>query len=323
MFLASYLVTTGVFEYKLGASDVLTFAFCMGMLGRPVRTFAKVYPHFMEAVAASERVFEVFDVEPDVREAPDATELPPIAGSISFKNVTFAYDEEPVLEDVSFDVKRGQVVAIVGHSGAGKSTLLDLIPRFIDPDQGSVEIDGVDIRSATFDSLRGQIAVVSQDPFLFQTGIDENIRYGRSDATDEEVVAAAKAANIHDFIAELPEGYGTLCGERGVKLSGGQRQRITIARAVLKDAPILILDEATSSLDAESQRLVRDALNRLMADRTTFVIAHRLSTVQYAERIVVLRQGRLVEIGSHAELIDARGEYWGLYETEFEKDSGT
>ena len=322
MFLASYLVTTGLFGYTLPPASVLMFAFCMGMLARPIRALAKVYPHFMEAIAASERVFELLDLEPEVSDAPDAAEQPPIAESIAFKNVTFAYDEEPVLKDVSFDVKRGQVIAIVGHSGAGKSTLLDLIPRFIDPDKGSVEIDGVDVRNVTLDSLRRQIAVVSQDPFLFQTAIRENIRYGRLDATDEEIVEAAKAANIHDFIADLPEGYDTLCGERGVKLSGGQRQRITIARAILKDAPILILDEATSSLDAESQRLVRDALNRLMTHRTTFVIAHRLSTVQHAERIAVLRQGRLVEIGSHAELIEARGEYWGLYETEFEKDSG-
>ena len=322
MFLASYLVTTGVFNYKLEAPDVITFAFCMGMLARPIRSFAKVYPHFMEAVAASERVFELLDREPKVCDAPDAAEQPPIAESIAFKNVTFAYDEEPVLDDISFNVKRGQVVAIVGHSGAGKSTLLDLIPRFIEPDKGSVEIDGVDVRRMTLDSLRRQIAVVSQDPFLFQTAVADNIRYGRLDAVDEEVVEAAKAANIHDFIADLPEGYDTLCGERGVKLSGGQRQRITIARAILKDAPILILDEATSSLDAESQRLVRDALNRLMTHRTTFVIAHRLSTVQHADRIVVLRDGRLVEAGSHAELIEARGEYWRLYETEFQSDPG-
>ena len=323
MFFSSYLVTTGLFGYTLAPANVMAFGFCMGMLAKPIRSLARVYPHFMEAVAASERVFEILDVEPEVREAPDAIELPPIAESISFKNVTFAYDEENVLQDISFDVRRGQVIAVVGHSGAGKSTLLDLIPRLIDPDAGCVEIDGVDIRRATFDSLRRQIAVVSQDPFLFQTAIGENIRYGRLAATDEEVVAAAKAANIHDFIAALPEGYDTLCGERGVKLSGGQRQRITIARAVLKDAPILILDEATSSLDAESQRLVRDALNLLMTHRTTFVIAHRLSTVQHAERIAVLREGRLVEIGSHAELIQARGEYWRLYETEFERDSGS
>jgi len=318
MFLSSYLVTTGVLGYKLEAPDVLTFAFCMGMLARPIRNLARVYPHFMEAVAASERVFEILDVEPEIQEAPDAAGLPPVAKSISFRNITFAYEDTPVLDDISFEVGRGQVVAVVGHSGAGKSTLLDLIPRFYDPDRGCIEIDGVDIRKATLDSLRGQIAVVSQDPFLFQTAIGDNIRYGRVGATHDEVVDAAKAANIHDFITTLPEGYETLCGERGVKLSGGQRQRITIARAVLKDAPILILDEATSSLDAESQRLVRDALHRLMEHRTTFVIAHRLSTVQHAEKIIVLRDGRLVETGSHDELLDARGEYWRLYQTEFE-----
>ncbi len=320
MFLASRLVTEGIFGYRMQATNVLMFAFCMGMFSRPVKNLARMYQHFMEAIAASERVFEVLDVEPKIQELPDAVELPALSGSIAFRDVTFAYDDAPVLDGVSFEVARGQIVAVVGHSGAGKSTLLDLIPRFYDPGSGVVEIDGTDVRRATLDSLRGQIAVVSQDPFLFQTTIRENIRYGRPETTDDDVIEAAKAANIDEFIAGLPEGYDTLCGERGVKLSGGQRQRITIARAVLKDAPILILDEATSSLDAESQRLVHEALQRLMEDRTTFVIAHRLSTVQHADTIVVLRDGRLVEAGAHADLLAARGEYWRLYETELQGD---
>ena len=318
MFMAAYMVTTGLFGVRLEPTDVLMFSGCMLMLYRPIKAFTKAYPDFMESVVASERVFEVFDRKPEVEDEPGAVELRPMERSIAFRNVTFAYESAEVLRDISFEVKRGEVVAVVGHSGAGKSTLLDMIPRFYDPQSGSVELDGVDIRRGTLASLRRQIAVVSQDPFLFQTTIRDNIRYGRLDATDDEVVAAAKAANIHDFIMTLPEGYGTLCGERGMKLSGGQRQRITIARAVLKDAPILILDEATSSLDTESERLVRDALGRLMERRTTFVIAHRLSTVQHADRILVLRDGRLAEAGTHAELIEAKGEYWRLYNTEFE-----
>jgi subfamily B ATP-binding cassette protein MsbA len=317
MFFASYLVTTGVFGIRLSPPDVMAFGGCMFMLYRPIKGFARVLPNFMQSVAASERVFEVLDLPPE-QEPEDAVELPPIRRSIAFRNVSFAYDGPLVLEDISFEVPRGAVVAVVGHSGAGKSTLLDLIPRFYDPLSGRIEIDGVDIRRATLHSLRRQIAVVSQEPFLFRTTIAQNIRYGRPDATDDQVVDAAKAANIHEFIEELPRGYETLCGERGVNLSGGQRQRITIARAVLKDAPILILDEATSSLDAESQRLVHDALQRLMEHRTTFVIAHRLSTVQHADTIVVLREGHLVEVGTHEELIRAQGEYWQLYKTEFE-----
>ena len=318
MFLAAFLVTTGVFGIRLSPPDVLVFAGCMGMLYRPIKTLARVYPNFMESIAASERVFQLFDLEPEVAEAPDAVELPLVGRSLAFRHVSFAYDGPRVLEDVDFEVPRGQVAAVVGHSGAGKSTLLDLIPRFYDPSSGSVEIDGTDIRRATLRSLRGQIAVVSQDPFLFQTSIRENIRYGRLDATDDELVDAATGANIHEFVQTLPEGYDTVCGERGVKLSGGQRQRITIARAILKDAAILLLDEATSSLDAESERLVHEALQRLMQHRTTFVIAHRLSTVQHADRIIVLREGRLVETGTHNDLLRARGEYWRLYETQFD-----
>ncbi len=323
MFIAAFLVTTGVFGVRLSPPDVIAFSGCMLLLYRPIKAFTKAYPEFMESIAASERVFELLDIEPEVREAPDAIELQPIAQSIAFRNVTFSYDGPVVLHDITFDVRRGQMVAIVGHSGAGKSTLLDLVPRFYDPNPGTIEIDGIDIRKATLRSLRRQIAVVSQDPFLFHSSIADNIRYGRLGADDNDIVAAATAANIHDFIKSLPQGYDTLCGERGVKLSGGQRQRITIARAILKDAPILILDEATSSLDTESEQLVREALDRLMTHRTTFVIAHRLSTVQNADLIIVLRDGRLIEKGTHAELIEMRGEYWRLYKTQFEASAST
>jgi ATP-binding cassette, subfamily B, bacterial MsbA len=320
MFAASYLVTTGLWGVSLSPPDVMAFAACMLMLYRPIRVVAKAYPEFMETVAASERVFEILDHQAEVQEAPDAIDLPPIAESITFRNVSFRYEEPLVLDDVSFEVKRGEVVAIVGRSGAGKSTLLDLIPRFYDPNSGLIEIDGVDLRKVTLASLRSQIAIVSQDPFLFRTTIRNNIALARPEAGHDEVVAAARAANIHEFIEALPEGYDTICGERGIRLSGGQRQRITIARAIMKNAPILLLDEATSSLDAESQALVQDALHLLMEHRTTFVIAHRLSTVQRADKLAVLKAGRLVEMGTHAELIENQGEYWDLYHHEFASD---
>jgi subfamily B ATP-binding cassette protein MsbA len=319
MYVAALMVRPeGWLGLSLTPADVTVFGGAVFLLFKPIKTFAAQYSRFVESVAASERVFQLFDERPQITDAPDAIELPPIERSLAFRHVSFSYGGPLVLEDIDFEVARGQVTAIVGHSGAGKSTLLDLIPRFYDPTEGRVEIDGVDIRRATLASLRDQIAIVSQEPFLFQASVADNIRYGRLDATDGEIEAAARAANIHEFVAELADGYATICGERGVKLSGGQRQRLTIARAVLKDAPILILDEATSSLDAESQRLVRDALNRLMEHRTTFVIAHRLSTVQHADVLVVLREGRVVEMGSHAELLAAEGEYFRLYQTEFE-----
>jgi subfamily B ATP-binding cassette protein MsbA len=308
----------GLFGLSLSPGDVTVFAGAMFLMYKPIKTFAAQYSRFAESIAASERVFQLLDIQPQIKDAPGAIELPPIQRSLAFRDVSFSYGGPMVLRSINFEVARGQVTAIVGHSGSGKSTLLDLIPRFYDPTDGGVEIDGVDIRTATLGSLRDQIAIVSQEPFLFQASVADNIRYGRLDATDDEIEAAARAANIHDFIAGLDDRYDTICGERGVKLSGGQRQRLTIARAILKDAPILILDEATSSLDAESQRLVRDALRRLMAQRTTFVIAHRLSTVQHADVLVVLREGRVVEMGTHADLLAAGGEYFRLYQTEFD-----
>ncbi|MBM4087676.1 MAG: ATP-binding cassette domain-containing protein, partial [Planctomycetes bacterium] len=222
-----------------------------------------------------------------------------------------------VLQDITFEVRKGEVAAIVGESGAGKTTLLDLVPRFYDPQQGCIEVDGIDLRRIRRASLLDHIAVVTQQTFLFNRSIADNIRSGRKHATFEEVQEAAKVAKIHDFVVSLPQGYDTVVGELGVKLSGGQRQRIAIARAVLKNAAILILDEATSALDSESERQVQEALNNLMQGRTTFVIAHRLSTIQHADKIVVLKAGRIVEMGTHAQLLAANGEYRRLYQTQF------
>ncbi len=276
--------------------------------------FGALHLRVNQSLAAIGRVGEVLSREPDVRERPDARPLPAVKGQIALRNVSFRYaDGEEVLSGVDLEIAPGQVCALVGPSGAGKTSLANLIMRFYDPTEGSVEMDGSDIRDVTLNSLRAQIGLVPQETILFGGTIEDNIRYGRAGATGEEVVAAAKAANAHEFIGELPQGYDTEVGERGVKLSGGQRQRIAIARALLKDPRILILDEATSSLDAASETLVKEALERLMEGRTTLVIAHRLSTIQNADRIVVLSDGRIAEEGRHAELLARGGTYARLY----------
>jgi subfamily B ATP-binding cassette protein MsbA len=276
-----------------------------------------VNANLQQAIAASERIFEMLDTHTEVRELPDAVPLAPLEHEIEFSDVGFGYEEGPgrILRGVSFRVGAGQMVAIVGRSGAGKTTLVNLLPRFYDITAGSILIDGVDIRRVTVASLRTQIGIVTQETVLFDDTIARNIAYGSADATLEAVHAAARAANAHDFIAALPRGYETMIGERGQRLSGGQRQRIAIARALLKNAPILVLDEATSSLDAESELLVQDALANLMLNRTSFVIAHRLSTIRRADAIIVLEHGRVVEIGRHDELL-ARpdGTYATLYQ---------
>jgi subfamily B ATP-binding cassette protein MsbA len=283
-----------------------------------VKKLAKSYAKLQESLAGASRVFELLDQHPSITDNPDAIELKKIEKTVSFKNVNFAYDSIPVLKDINLTVEKGQIIAIVGESGAGKSTMLDLVPRFYDPLSGAVEIDGTDIRLIKRDSLLEHIAIVSQQTFLFNRSFKDNILCGRRDASLEEVKNAAKAANIHDFITSLPDGYDALVGEQGVKLSGGQRQRVTIARAILKNAPILILDEATSSLDSESEMLVQEALDHLMEGKTTFVIAHRLSTIRHADRILVLKDGFLVETGTHDELIEKEGEYKKLYRIQFE-----
>ncbi len=283
-----------------------------------VKKLAKSYAKLQESLAGACRVFELLDQHPSVTDTPDAIELKKIEKTVSFKNVNFAYDSIPVLKDINLTVEKGQIIAIVGESGAGKSTMLDLVPRFYDPLSGAVEIDGTDIRLIKRDSLLEHIAIVSQQTFLFNRSFKDNILCGRRDASLEEIEDAAKAANIHDFITSLPDGYDALVGEQGVKLSGGQRQRVTIARAILKNAPILILDEATSSLDSETEMLVQEALDHLMEGKTTFVIAHRLSTIRHADRILVLKDGYLVETGTHDELIEKEGEYKKLYRVQFE-----
>lgn len=285
-------------------------------------SLVNLYSQFQEALGATRRVFQLMDTEPDVRDQPDAQALMTVEGRITLQNVSFAYeDQHDVLANIDLSIAPGEVIALVGPSGAGKSTLFNLIPRFYDPTEGRIEIDGVDLRAVTQSSLRQQIAVVPQETLLFGGTIRENIRYGKLDATDHQLIAAAKAANAHDFITELPNGYETIVGERGVRLSGGQRQRVAIARAILKDARILLLDEATSSLDSESENEVQEALTRLMQERTTIIIAHRLSTIRVANRIAVLDKGHLVELGTHDQLMaKPDGLYAHLYKLQFEQE---
>jgi len=302
-------------------SEMGTFAGAAVFISQPIRQLAKGYSRLQEALAASDRLFDLIDLHTQEIEAPDAVAIDGVSREITFDKICFAYEgEQHVLEDISFTAPAGKVIAIIGETGAGKSTLLDLIPRFHDPDRGSIRIDGNDTREIKRKSLIAQVAVVGQSPFLFNRSILSNIRYGRLDATAAEIENAAVLAGIHDFVVSLPQGYDTAVGERGSYLSGGQRQCITIARAILKNAPILILDEATSNLDASSEQLVHRALSNLMKGRTTFVIAHRLNTVRRADLIVVLKNGRVVEQGRHDELIRLKGEYHRLYTIQFQPE---
>ncbi len=295
------------------------------MVATPVSSLAGLYSQFQSAIGATERLFELLDTNPSIEESPNAITLPAVMGNVAFEQVNFRYNENVhVMEEVSFSAESGQVIALVGPSGAGKTTLVNLIPRFYDVTSGVITIDGNDIRNVTLNSLRQQIGIVPQETTLFSDTVYNNILYGKLDATAQEVEAAAQAANAHDFIlSDLPDGYATLVGERGVKLSGGQRQRVAIARAILKDPRILILDEATSSLDSESERLVQDALERLMQGRTSFVIAHRLSTIINADRILVLDKGRILEQGTHNELLsNPDGLYTRLHAMQFNWELG-
>jgi subfamily B ATP-binding cassette protein MsbA len=318
------IIFYGGYAVILGTSTPGTFFSFLAallMLYQPVKSLSSVQNVFQEGLAAAVRVFGLMDREPEIADAPGAATLPTLAQEIGYVSVSFAYDgRENVLHDISFTVRRGEVVALVGPSGAGKSTLLNLLPRFYDATGGAIMIDGHDIRTVTLASLRGQIGVVTQQTILFNDTVRHNIAYGRLTATEAEIVQALKDARAYDFVMAMPQGLDTLIGEQGVRLSGGERQRLAIARALLKDPPILILDEATSSLDSESEREVQQALDRLIIGRTTLVIAHRLSTVRNADRIIAMEDGRIREIGNHAELLAADGLYRRLYEMQFARE---
>jgi ABC-type multidrug transport system fused ATPase/permease subunit len=305
----------------LSVGTMIAFYAYLGSLYLPLQRFSELSVVVSNSLAAIDRIFEFFDIRPEVAEARDARPLQGAAGRVSFREVSFSYSSRrnghPVLSAIALDVEPGETIAIVGRSGAGKSTLVSLIPRFYDVSEGAVCIDGIDVRRLTLSSLRDHIGIVPQDPILFSGTLQENLLYGKPDATEAGVLVAARAANADEFIAQLPEGYLTIVGERGIRLSGGQRQRVAIARTFLKDPPILILDEATAALDSESENLIHDALRRLMRGRTTFIIAHRLSTVMNADRIVVIDQGTIREIGRHADLLARDGVYALLYEEQF------
>jgi ATP-binding cassette, subfamily B, bacterial MsbA len=308
---------TNVMNGTRSASEFFSFITAMVLVFNPVKRLLSSYNNMQRSIGAAERVFEVMDEKPEIVDAPDARDLGKASGAMEFRDVHFKYGDEYVLQGVNLQARRGEVIALVGPSGGGKTTLVSLITRFYDPTRGAVLMDGVDIRSRTIKSLLSQIALVDQETILFNDTIANNIRYGHTEASDAEVEAAARAAFAHDFVLELPEGYETNIGDRGVRLSGGQRQRLCIARAILKDAPILILDEATSALDTESEQMVQQAINNLMASRTTFVIAHRLSTITHADRIIVLEKGVIAEMGSHQALLENDGLYSRLHGMQF------
>lgn len=307
---------------ELGAGDFMTFVLAMFSMIKPVKSLSQVQIQLQEGMAAAQRVFEVIDTPERITEKPEAVNCKRFEQAVSYDSVSFSYNEnEPVLKQVSFTVEPGDVVAIVGPSGAGKSTLLDLLPRFYDPQQGKITVDGIDIRDLSLASLRGLMGIVTQETYLFNDTIRNNIAYGLEGIEESRIIDAAMMANAHEFIGQFEHGYDTVVGNRGVMLSGGQRQRLAIARALLKNPQILIFDEATSSLDTESEVLVQQAIERLMEGRTTLVIAHRLSTVRHADRILVLSEGEIVEQGTHAELMRYNGLYARLYSMQFRDDA--
>jgi len=313
-----------VMRGRMEVGTLVAFNAYITFIFPPIVRFVDLSTVFQRANTSLENVFTLLDTKPEVADLPDAPALPPVRGEVEFRDVSFDYEAElpgngrpRTLSDVSFAIPAGKVVAIVGPSGSGKSTIINLIARFYDVASGAVLVDGHDIRSVTTDSLRQQIGIVLQESVLFSGTLEDNIKYGRPDATREEILDAAVAANAHEFITQLPDGYATVVGERGTKLSGGQRQRLAIARAILKDPRILIFDEATSALDTQSERLIQQAMERLMKNRTSFIIAHRLSTIQQADIILVMEQGRLAEQGTHAELLARGGLYSKLHALQF------
>jgi ATP-binding cassette subfamily B protein len=314
-----------VLQGRLTLGELVAFTAYLGQLAVPVRRLGQLVPNLATAAAAAARVFDILDAESEVRDAPGAIPLPPVRGRIIFDHVSFAYfGGARVLDDISFAAQPGQVIALIGTTGSGKSTVINLIPRFYDATAGRITIDGYDIRQVTRNSLRGQIAIVLQETTLFATTIRENIAFGCPNASEAEIVAAARAAQAHDFIMATAQGYDTLVGERGITLSGGQRQRIAIARALLKDPRILILDDATASVDTATEQLIQHALERLMQGRTAFVIAQRLSTLRMADLILVLEQGRIVARGTHDELLRTSGLYAEIYQQQIrgKEDAG-
>ncbi len=309
-----------VIRGSLTVGTIVAFVALLGRLYGPAAQLASVHIDFMTALALFHRIFEYMDLEPEIADPPKAVALPMVEGRITFDNVGFGYRADiPALRGVSFDVEPGQLAALVGPSGAGKTTITYLVPRFYDPTSGSVRIDGHDLRELSIESVRRRLGVVTQETFLFHSSIRENLLYSRDGATDDEIVAACKAAHIHDFISSLPEGYETVVGERGYRLSGGEKQRVAIARVILKDPRILIMDEATSSLDSHSEALIQAALQPLLKGRTSLVIAHRLSTILAADVILVVDHGQLVERGTHTELLALGGLYAKLYEQQFKR----
>jgi len=322
--LGAFILVVGtkrIAQGHISAGDFGSFLMAIFLMYSPIKRLSRANNRIQQGVACYERIQELMGSEPQIKDHPQAYPLPPVIGQVEFEKVYFSYNESrPVLHDVNIEVKPGETVALVGLSGAGKTTVINLLSRFYEATSGKIAIDGVDIREVTLSSLRSKIGLVTQDLILFNDSVRNNISYGHEDRSLDEIIKAAKAAKAHDFIMEFPQGYDTQIGEKGSLLSGGQRQRLAIARAVLKDPPILILDEATSALDSESERLIQLALNNLMKDRTTFVIAHRLSTIMKADRILVIDKGRIVESGTHKELCRKNGIYKKLYDLQFPEE---